>query len=278
MSQLSTIPNQDYDRSVTCVDLDERFLLVGKSDGSVSCVYTKNGLQVFSEQISSLPITAVCCDKHDEDDDQVFYAGDLGGTVMVITKKGKILNKQKLSGGEISAIVNYDQYSIQVHTNNGSDIFSDTAKDFKKEESSLVRSIFSYDPDGTIYQNPEQGRFKVVRYLCKSSSAVVVTIAIEFGEVENDNREVFAYSINDNDYKDLIDDGTAQNSLYVFSKNIIRCISFESAVKQVISYGEKARADTLYILLWNGKIMKVNSNKKFFIRFKGISSIIVHLS
>ena len=46
MSSLSRIYNQDYDRNVTAVDLDKRFLIVGKTDGSLSAVYIKNGLKV----------------------------------------------------------------------------------------------------------------------------------------------------------------------------------------------------------------------------------------
>ena len=84
MSSLTRVPNQDFDRSVTSVDLDERFLLIGKLDGSLSTVYIKTVLQVFSVKISDEKISAVCCEKHDEDENQVFYAGDSSGYLFYV--------------------------------------------------------------------------------------------------------------------------------------------------------------------------------------------------
>lgn len=137
--------------------------------------------------------------------------------------------------------------------------YEDTKQDFWKKESSSKISNFSFDPNGTIFEDPAKGQFNVIKYLCSASSSVVVTVAIRIEDIENKKREVFTYAINDNNYKDLIDDGTALRNLLVFSKNIIRCIEFESAVKQVISYRQKGDTDKIYILLWNGKIMRISA-------------------
>ena len=83
MSTLSRIPFQEFDRNVTAADLDERFLLVGKLDGTLLAVYIKKGLQVFSVQLSGMEITAVCCEKHEEEESQVFYAGDRSGNTFL---------------------------------------------------------------------------------------------------------------------------------------------------------------------------------------------------
>ena len=260
MSSLAGVPNQDFDRIVTSVDLDKRFLLIGKLDGSLSAVYIKNGLQVFSVKISEEKITAVCCEKHNEDEHQVFYAGDISGYLFVLNKKGKILNKPKLSMGRITAIVNWSQFCIQVHTDKGTASFSHTDKEFKREDVSTVSSTYSYDNDGTMFKNADTGRFKVTRYQCGSPATVIATIGIEFGEIVNSFSEVFAYTVIDEDYKELIDDGTAQHTLTIYSKNIFRIVEFKSAVKQVMScrhHEGDAEDDHIYILLWNGTLLKV---------------------
>ena len=66
MSILERVSHDEFDRTVSAVDLDERFLLIGKLDGSIHVLYLKNGLQVFCSKISECPITAVCCEKYDE--------------------------------------------------------------------------------------------------------------------------------------------------------------------------------------------------------------------
>lgn len=260
MSSLARIPNQEFDRNVTAVDLDERFLLIGKLDGSLSAIYIKNGLQVFSIKISDAEITAVCCEKHDEEDNQVFYAGDSRGNLFVSSKKGKILNNTQLLEGRISTIVNWSQFSINVHTSTGSASFSDTAKDFKRETFSSVSTNFSYDKDGTLYKNVDRGMFKVMRYHCSSPTKIIATVGIEFGETFKSFSEVFAFAIIDEDYRELIDEGTAEHSLAIYSKNIFRVLEFQSPVKQVMScrnHEGVAEADKIYILLWNGNLLKV---------------------
>ena len=128
----------------------------------------------------------------------------------------------KLSLGRITAIVNWSQFCIQVHTDTGSASFSHTAKEFKREAVSTVSSTYSYDNDGTMFKNAGMGRFNVTRYHCVSPCTVIATVGIEFGEIVDSFREVFAYTVIDEDSKELIDDGTAQHTLKMYSKNIFR--------------------------------------------------------
>merc|ERR1712106_811308 len=89
MSKLARIPTQDFDRDVTAVAMDDRFILVGQVDGKLSAVYHKNGVAVFSAKISDSEITAVCCEEQDETDNPIFYAGDIEGNRYTVNKTGK---------------------------------------------------------------------------------------------------------------------------------------------------------------------------------------------
>ena len=103
-----------------------------------------------------------------------------------------------------------------------------------------------------MFKNAGMGRFKVTRYQCRSPVTVVATVGIEFGEIVNSCSEVFAYTIIDEDYKELIDDRTAQHTLTIYSKNIFRIVGFKSSVKQVMScrhHEGHAEDDHIYIFL-----------------------------
>ena len=82
MPKLSRIPTQDFDRDVTAVAMDDRFILIGQVDGLLSAVYQKNGIKVFSIKISNAEITAVCCEEQDEDSNQIFYAPDSSNIII----------------------------------------------------------------------------------------------------------------------------------------------------------------------------------------------------
>ena len=90
----------------------------------------------------------------------------------------------KLSLGRITAIVNWSQFCIQVHTDTGSASFSHTAKEFKREAVSTVSSTYSYDNDGTMFKNAGMGRFNVTRYHCVSPCTVIATVGIEFADYD----------------------------------------------------------------------------------------------
>ena len=189
----------------------------------------------------------------------MFYAGDTKGNIYVISKKGKVLNDTQLEG-KIITIVNWSEFSIHVHTSTGCASFSDTTKDFKRENLSSTSTTFSYDKDGTLHNIGDKGMFKVTKYLCGSPIKAIATVGIEFGETAQSFTEVFAYAIIDEEYMELIDEGAAETTLVVYSKNIFRVLEFQSPVKQVMScrhHESGAESDKIYILLWNGNILKV---------------------
>merc|ERR1712117_335129 len=112
--QACRIPTQDFDRDVTAVAMDDRFILVGQVDGKLSAVYHKNGVSVFSAKISDSEITAVCCEEQDETDNPISYAGDVEGNLYTVNKKGKVLKTAKLQArkGKIFTISNRNKYQL----------------------------------------------------------------------------------------------------------------------------------------------------------------------
>ena len=122
MASLSRLPNDDFNRDVTAVAMDDRFYLVGQVDGSLAAVYISNGNNVFKSKISDNAITAVACEEKDDADNQIFYAGDSAGNLFTVNKKGKVVAEAKLASrkGKILAIVNRSKYSIFAHTAAGS--------------------------------------------------------------------------------------------------------------------------------------------------------------
>ena len=66
MSSLSRIPTEDFDRQVSAVAMNDRFILIGKTDGFLAAVYSKNGVKAFSVKVTDAEITAVCCEEQAE--------------------------------------------------------------------------------------------------------------------------------------------------------------------------------------------------------------------
>merc|ERR1712168_1726305 len=87
-SELKRLPNNDFNRDVTAVAMDERFYLIGQVDGTLAAVYISNGNNVFNSKVSDYPITAVACEEKDDADNQIFYAGDEEGNLFTVYKKG----------------------------------------------------------------------------------------------------------------------------------------------------------------------------------------------
>merc|ERR1711913_24610 len=81
MVELKRLPNDDFNRDVTAVAMDDRFYLVGQVDGTLAAVYISNGNNVFKSKISDNAITAVACEEKDDADNQIFYAGDDKGNL-----------------------------------------------------------------------------------------------------------------------------------------------------------------------------------------------------
>merc|ERR1712013_793903 len=118
MSKLERLPTQDFDRDLTSVAMDDRFILVGQVDGKLHAVYHKNGVSAFSAKIAECEITAVCCEEQDDTDNPIFYAGDVDGNLYTVNKKGKVVKTAKLEKrkGKIFTISNRNKYSIYAHT------------------------------------------------------------------------------------------------------------------------------------------------------------------
>jgi len=264
MSKLARIPTQDFDRDVTAVAMDDRFILVGQVDGKLSAVYHKNGVAVFSAKISDSEITAVCCEEQDETDNPIFYAGDIEGNLYTVNKKGKVLKTAKLQArkGKIHTIVNRNKYSIYAHTSSGSTSFSHATTDFRKGNFSTASANYSFDGDGTFHKKKGAGDYNVIQYDARTPTKAVATCAIEFGNKVKNFEQVFAYAVIDDAYENMIEEGTAENSLQVInaSQKKIRTLEFKSPVKQVMScrhHEGEAEVDKVYILLWNGMLYSV---------------------
>eukprot|EP00092_Neocalanus_flemingeri_P069754 GFUD01085540.1.p1 GENE.GFUD01085540.1~~GFUD01085540.1.p1 ORF type:complete len:327 (-),score=109.76 GFUD01085540.1:125-1105(-) len=263
MSRLARIPTQDFDRDVTAVAMDDRFILVGQVDGKLSAVYHKNGVSVFSAKISENEITAVCCEEQDEDDNPIFYAGDIEGNLYTVNKKGKVLATAKLQArkGKIHTIVNRNKYSIYAYTSGGNTSFSHATTDFRKGNFSTASANYSFDGDGTFHKKKGAGDYNVIQYDARTPSKIVATCAIEFGKKVKNFEQVFVYAVVDDEYENLIEEGTAENAIIVFndSSKKIRTLEFKSPVKQVMScrhHEGDAETDKIYILLWNGMLYK----------------------
>ena len=265
MSRLARIPTQDFDRDVSAVAMDDRFILVGQVDGKLSAVYHKNGVSVFSAKISDNEITAVCCEEQDEDDNPIFYAGDSEGNLYSVNKKGKVIQTAKLQArkGKIHTIVNRAKYSIYVYTSGGNTSFSHAITDFRKGNFTTASANYSYDGDGTFHKKKGAGDYNVIQYDGRTPSKVVATCAMEFGKKVKNYEQVLAYAVIDEEYANMIEEGTAEDNLQVLnaSGKKIRTLELKSPVKQIMScrhHEGDAENDKIYILLWSGKLYSVS--------------------
>merc|ERR1712141_248013 len=215
MAELKRLPNDDFNRDVTAVAMDDRFYLVGQIDGTLAAVYISNGNNVFKSKISDNAITAVACEEKDDADNQIFYAGDSAGNLFTANK---------------------DKYQIYVYTTKGSQSLSHTTSDFRKGNFTTSTSNYSVDGDGTFHKKKGSGDFDVIKFNARTPSTVVATCGMEFGRKVGKYEEVLAYAIVDDEYENLVEDGTADKNFSVFSKgSTVREIEFKSPVKQIMS-------------------------------------------
>eukprot|EP00092_Neocalanus_flemingeri_P001630 GFUD01001740.1.p1 GENE.GFUD01001740.1~~GFUD01001740.1.p1 ORF type:complete len:323 (+),score=95.76 GFUD01001740.1:81-1049(+) len=264
MSRLSRIITEDFDRFISSVGMDERFVVIGQENGSVCAIYHKNGAKVFSAKISDDKITAVCCEEQDEDDNPIFYAADNAGKVFTINRKGKIIAHVQIPArkGKIHTIVNRSKFSIYVYTDTGSTSFTNCTKTYQKGKFSSTSANFSVSRDGTLQKKPGGGGgdFKINQYDCKTPTNAVATWGIEFGKKIKNFTQVLAFGVFDDKYSNLIEEGAADTTLTVCSKDIFRTLEFAAPVKQVMScrhHEGEAAADKIFILLCDGNIFKV---------------------
>merc|ERR1711992_70982 len=266
-SELKRLPNNDFDRDVTAVAMDERFYLIGQVDGTLAAVYINNGNNVFSSKVSDYPITAVACEEKDDADNQIFYCGDEKGNLFTVNKKGKTVKEKSIPErkGNIHIIANKDKYQIYVYTCKGSQSLSHTTTDFRKGNFTTSTANYSVDEDGTFHKKKGSGDFDVIQFNARTPSKVVACVAMEFGKKVGNYEEVLAYAIVDDEFENLVEDGTADKKFKVFKQSgLIREIEFKSPVKQIMScrhHEGKAEEDDIYIMLWSGIVYRVSGSK-----------------
>jgi len=117
----------------------------------------------------------------------------------------------------------------------------------------------------TFHKKKGAGDYNAIQYDCRTPSKCVATCAIEFGAKVKDYEQVHAYAVIDDEYANMIEEGTSDNSLQVFnsSSKKIRTLKFKSAVKQVMScrhHEGDAAADKIYILCWDGNLHSCTGN------------------
>jgi len=167
--------------------------------------------------------------------------------------------------GNIHIIANKDKYQIYVYTCKGSQSLSHTTTDFRKGNFTTSTSNYSVDGDGTFHKKKGSGDFDVIQFNARTPSKVAATCGMEFGRKVGKYEEVLAYAIVDDEYENLVEDGTADKKFSVFSKgSTVREIEFKSPVKQIMScrhHDGDAEADDIYIMLWSGIVYRVNGSK-----------------
>ena len=125
MTTLKRFYNHSYDRRISAISMDPRFILIGQTDGKVSVHYLYNGVRAFESQTSESSITAVCCEEHDDIHNEIFYVADSENKLFVLNKKGGVLAVGDVDDdlGRVNTIVNQRRFVILVHTCMGSVTF-----------------------------------------------------------------------------------------------------------------------------------------------------------
>merc|ERR1712121_225336 len=222
---------------------------------------------VFNSKVSDYPITAVACEEKDDADNQIFYCGDEKGNLFTVNKKGKTVKETNIPErkGNIHIIANKDKYQIYAYTSKGSQSLSHTTTDFRKGKFTTSTSNYSVDGDGTFHKKKGSGDYDVIQFNARTPSKVVATVGCVFGKKVGNYEEVLAYAIVDDEYENLVEDGTADKKFTVFNKgSTVRQIEFKSPVKQIMScrhHDGDAEADDIYIMLWSGIVYKVSGSK-----------------
>ena len=122
MKGLKRFFNHSYDRNISAVAMDERFLLIGQTDGTVSAHYLYNGILAFETKVSDFTINAVACEEEDDIWNEIFYVGDAANNFFVLDKKGATLSKAVIrkNRGFIHTLVNEKRFVTYIHTCHGS--------------------------------------------------------------------------------------------------------------------------------------------------------------
>ena len=176
---------------------------------------------MFFSKIADTAITAVCCEEQDDADNPIFYASDAEGNIYTVNKKGVVVAKAKVPKrkGKVHIISNRSKYSIYAYTCNGTTSFSHATSDFRKGNFSTSSANYSFDGDGTFHKKKGAGDYDVIQFDGRTPSAVVASVAIEFGPKLRNYEQIFVYAVVNTDYENLIEEGTAENSLRVMNSS-----------------------------------------------------------
>ena len=131
--------------------MDDRFIMIGLSNGSVSCIYVFNGVLKWNVPVSDVAITAVLTDVYDIGMEQRFYAGDAIGNIFLINEKGQITRKIRTKGYRIFGILASSPRNIVVYYDGGA-----AGYEFEESKVSLIDEYtstgdYSIDADGTFH-------------------------------------------------------------------------------------------------------------------------------
>ena len=139
------VSGYDYNRNVTALAMDNRFLLVGQKHGQVSAHFLNNSRGAFNKKICEADICAVCCEEQDENWNEVFYVCDADNNVFTLNKRGDIVAKNHLGlkKGKIHTIDNFKKFSFTAHTSLGEQPFTKELFRFRYVRSD-VKLIFPH--------------------------------------------------------------------------------------------------------------------------------------
>ena len=121
MKPLKKFFDHSYDRNISSIAMDERFLLIGQTDGTVSLHYLYNGILAFEIKVSEFSINAVACEEEDDIWNEIFYVGDAANNFFVLDKRGTTLSKAAIrkDRGFIHTIVNQKRFVTTIHSCHG---------------------------------------------------------------------------------------------------------------------------------------------------------------
>ena len=252
ISPITAVCNEEDDTNVRSI------FYAGDEEGNVFAVNKKGEVLVHVTVEGKEPIRVLGC---------VFSEVENSYGICALTASGESCYHLPWFSDTTTEVKN--SYAICASMASGESCFihqpwySDRTTEFRIRYTDSAVAECSVDGDGTFYRSREDGKFGVVKYNCDTSARVFATVALEFGEMFQEFRMVYAFAVLDPDYADNISTGTAEScSLQVFdsAQNIIRSLEFETPVIQVQScrHHSGAVTDKIYILLADGTLYKVN--------------------
>ena len=133
--------------------MDDRFVLIGLTNGSVACIYALNNVTKWVISVSNVSITAVLADLYDEAKEQRFYAGDTIGNIFVIDEKGNLITKINTKGSRIFGILASNSKKIVAYYDGGAYEYELQGYNafLMKDYTSTGR--YSVDADGTFHDS-----------------------------------------------------------------------------------------------------------------------------